>query len=51
MRIQGTVATLTSDKSSGNRILNGDEKFYDKIESLIGIDYRKKKPGPKISEN
>ena len=29
----------------------GDEKFYDKIESLIGIDYRKKKPGPKINEN
>ena len=29
----------------------GDEKFYDKIESMIGIDYRKKKPGPKISEN
>lgn len=29
----------------------GDEKFYDKIQSLVGIDYRKKKPGPKISEN
>ena len=29
----------------------GDEEFYNKIESLVGIDYRKKKPGPKINKN
>jgi len=29
----------------------GDEEFYNKIESLLGIDYRKKKPGPKINKN
>ena len=29
----------------------GCEEFYIKIQSLEGIDYRKKKPGPKINEN
>lgn len=26
----------------------GDEMFYDTIQSLTGIDYKKKKPGPRI---
>lgn len=28
----------------------GDEKFYDKIKLLTGIDYRKKKPGQKVKD-
>jgi putative transposase len=28
----------------------GDEKFYDKIKLLTGIDYRKKKTGPKVND-
>lgn len=28
----------------------GNEEFYDKIQSLVGIDYRNKKPGPKVNE-
>jgi putative transposase len=28
----------------------GDEKFYDKIKLLTGIDYRKKKTGPRVSD-
>ena len=26
----------------------GDEKFYDKVQLLTGVDYKKKKPGPRI---
>ena len=48
--IEDTKVEILKEKTRTGRPC-GDEDFYDKIESLIGIDYRKKKPGPKISEN
>ncbi len=29
----------------------GNENFYDKIQSITGVDYKNKKPGPKVKNN
>lgn len=29
----------------------GDENFYDKIQLITGVDYKNKKPGPKVSSD
>jgi hypothetical protein len=47
---ENTQTKLLEEKTKTGKPC-GDEYFYDKIKIITGVDYKNKKPGPKVEND